>query len=241
MNIEEGALVPIATLVSRQGATVVIAYGQGECKALAPEGMIDAYIVSTETGFSPLGSNGRFLSSDLGIPENEIRQLADWNRFSNPRVTLAIFSSRRKGSHLRGLILAPSQGSECYKQFEAHSFGRPYRDFYYNVTYEALAYASGHWGARRIAISSLERFGDFREDIATCNGEALAHYCDAFPGVIESVIFLREGVISPEHLAGICRLNSESETSQHRAISAETEQHSGHVLVHLDWSRSAQP
>lgn len=240
LGIEEIAVVPIATLVSRQGGSVTIGYGQGECKTLAPGGAIDAYIVSTETGFSPLGSNGRFLSSDLDIPENEIRRLADWNRFENPRVTLAIFPSRRKDSCLRGLILAPSQGSECYRQFEARSFGRPYRDFYYNVTYEAIAYASGRWGARRIAISSLERFDNFREDIATCNAEALAHYCDAFPGIIEAFIFLRDGVISPEHLAGISRLNSEGETGQHRTISTETEHHSGHVLVHLDWSHDAQ-
>lgn len=233
-------MVPIATLVSRQGARITIAYGHGECKTFAPKGMIDAYVVSTETGFSPLGSNGRFLSSDLDIPESEIRRLADWNRFENPRVTLAMLPSRRKDSCLRGLILAPSQGSQCYKQFEARSFGRPYRDFYYNVTYEAIAYAAGSWGARRIAISSLERFDDFREDIAACNAEALAHYCDAFANAIETFIFLRDGVVSPEHLAGIRLLNSEGETGQHRPISTETEHHEGHVLVHLDWSRDAQ-
>ena len=230
-------MVPIATLASRQGAGVAIAYGQGECKTLAPEGLIDAYIVTTETGFSPLGSNGRFLSSDLDIPENEIRRLADWNRFENPRVTLAIFPSRRKGSFLRGLVLAPSQGSECYKQFQTHGFGRPYRDFYYNVTYEAISYASGSWGARRIAISSLERFGGFHEDIAICNVEALAHYCDARPGVIESFTFLRDGVISPEHLADIRWPDRESAFGQHRPIFTEIERHAGHVLVHLDWTR----
>ena len=233
-------MVPIATLVSRQGASVTIAYGNGECKTFAPDRMIDTYIVSTETGFAPLGSNGQFLSSDLGIPESEIRRLADWNRFENPRVTLVMLPSQRKDSCLLGLILAPSQSSKCYKQFEARSFGRPNRDFYYNVTYEAISYASGSWGARRIATSSLERFDDFLEDIATCNAEALAHYCDAFANVIETFIFLQDGAISLDHLAGIRRLNSEGNIGQHRRISTEIEHHEGHDLVHLDWSRDAQ-
>ena len=232
-------MVPVAILQSRQGKQVSLAFHRGEIKTLASEAKIDAYIVSTEDGFSPLGSNLRFLSSVLGVPKDEIKQLADWNRFKNPHVTLVVIPSRRDGSCLRGVILAPSESSECYKWFATPRFGLPHRDFYYNVTYEAIAYASQNWSARRIAISHLSGCGSFREDIATCNAEALAHYCDAAEGAIDSFIFLGDGNIALEHLAGISRLNTESETGQHRPISIKTAHCEGHVLVHLDWSHGA--
>ena len=127
---------PIAVLESRQGGQASIAYYSGEIKSLAPRAKIDAYIVSTEDGFSPLGSNRRFLSADLGVPEKEIRHLADWNRFKNSRVTLVAIPSRRDGGYLRGVILAASESSECYERFAVPRYGRPYRDFYYNVAYE---------------------------------------------------------------------------------------------------------
>lgn len=233
-------MVPIAVLGSRQGGRVSIAFYSGEIKTLAPESRIDAYIVSTEDGFSPLGSNRRFLASEIGIPEAEISWLADWNRFKNPRVTLAVLPSRRKSSCLRGVILAPSQTSECYQLFAARAFGRPYRDFYYNVTYEAIAYASQTWCAHRIAISHLSGCGCFHEDIATCNAEALAHYCDSSVNAIESFTFLSDCDIALEHLAGIRRLNAEGQTGEHRPITTEMEYHDGHVLVHLDWNNDAQ-
>ena len=229
-------MVPVAVLQSRQGGRVSVDYFWGEIKALAPDTKIDAYIVSTEEGFSPLGSNLCFLASDIGVPRDEIKRLADWNRFKNPRVSLVAIQSRKKDSFLRGVILAASESSESYKRFAVPRYGRPYRDFYYNVTYEAIAYASEAWGARRLAISHLSGCNCFHEDIATCNAEALAHYCDSSANVIESFTFLRDCDISLEHLAGIRRLNTESNTGQHRPILTETEHHEGHVLVHLDWS-----
>ena len=233
-------MVPIAVLESRQGGRVSVAYYSGEIKTLASDAKIDAYIVSTEEGFSPLGSNLRFLASDIGVPEKEIKRLADWNRFQNPRVSLVAIQSRKMGSLLRGVILAACESSESYKRFAVPRYGHPYRDFYYNVTYEAIAYASQAWGARRLAISHLSGCNCFHEDIATCNAEALAHYCDSSANSIESFTFLSDCDISLEHLAGIRRLNAEGETGQHHPILTETEHHEGHVLVHLDWSRDAQ-
>jgi len=51
---------------------------EGEIKSLASSGGIDAYVVSTEEGFSPLGSNLSFLADDLAVSALEIRRLADW-------------------------------------------------------------------------------------------------------------------------------------------------------------------
>lgn len=230
-------MVSIAVLEPRKGGLVSINYYSGEIKSIASDAKIDAYIVSTEDGFSPLGSNRRFISEDLGVSEKEIKRLADWNRFNNSRVTLVAIPARRNGSYLRGVILAASESSECYERFAVPRYGRPYRDFYYNVAYEAIAYASQAWGTQRLAISHLSGCNCFHEDIATCNAEALAHYCDSSVNAIESFTFLGDCDISLEHLAGISRLNIEGKTGQHRPIFTETEHHEGHVLVHLDWNR----
>ena len=133
---------------------------------------------------------------------------------------------------------AASETSESYKRFATPTFGRPHRDFYYNVTYEAVAYASGTWDARGLAISHLSRCGRFHEDIATCNAEALAHYCDQHPAALDSFTFVG-CCISQQHLAGISRLNSESHTGKHRPILKQLEERDGHVLIHLEWSRDA--
>jgi hypothetical protein len=227
----------LTVLESRQGERTSIEYEFGESlETLARTGRIDAFIVSTEDGFSPLGQNRSFLSADLDIPENEIQRLANWNRFENQRVTLVALRSRRAGSLLRGVVLAPSETSICYKPYShSHRYRVPNRDFYYNVTYEAIAFVSSNWGASRLSLSHLSGSGSFHEDIATCNAEALAHYCDAKPsGKVESFMFVG-CCISPKHLAGIARLNAEAQTGRHFAISTEVERCDGHDLVHLVW------
>jgi hypothetical protein len=239
--IGEIFMVPIAILESRQGGRVSVNYYSGELKALASDARIDAYIVSTEEGFSPLGSNLRFLASDMDVPEAEMKRLADWNRFANPRVSLVAIQSRKMGSLLRGVILAACESSASYKRFAVPRFGRPHRDFYYNVTYESIRYTSQAWGARHVALSHLSGCNSFHEDIATCNAEALAHYCDSSSHAIDSLTFLSDGVVSLEHLARIRRSDAEGVRGQHRPIFTETEHREGHAIVHLDWSADAQP
>lgn len=229
----------LATLGSRQGERTSIEYEfQENLATLARTGRVDAFIVSTEDGFSPLGQNRAFLSSDLDIPENEIQRLANWNRFENPRVSLVALRSRRPDSLLRGVVLAPSETSSCYKpQSSNHRYRGPNRSFYYNVTYEAIAFVSGHWGARRLSLSHLSGSGSFHEDIATCNAEALAHYCDSTTSVkVESLMFVG-CCISLQHLSGIARLNSEAHSGRHFAISVDVDHRDGHDLVHLAWGQ----
>lgn len=224
----------IAALESKAGGRTSIDFDAGSLEPLARSGKVDAYVVATEDGFSPLGVNLRFLSDDLGIPIGEIKRLADWNRFENQQVSLVALPSRRSESQMRGAILAASETSESYRKFATPQYGRPHRDFYYNVTYEAIAYCVTQWRARRLAISHLSGSGRFHEDIATCNAEALAHYCDAHPKSVQSFIFLG-CCIEPQHLSGISRLNAEGQTGAHRAIATEVVTGEGHVVVHLKW------
>ena len=97
---------------------------QGEIKSLALTGGIDAYVVSTEEGFSPLGSNLNFLADELGVSALEIRGLADWNRFDNPNVSLVAVHSRKPNSLLKGIILAACETSKCYARFGESMYNR---------------------------------------------------------------------------------------------------------------------
>lgn len=103
------------------------------------------------------------------------------------------------------------------------------------MSYEAIAYVCGEWGARRIAISHLSGSGQFHEDIATCHAEALAHYCDGHPDTAPDSFVFCGCCISLEHLQGMRRLSAEGQTTVHRPIPTSTKIEGPAVLIHLDW------
>jgi hypothetical protein len=191
--------------------------------SLAEAGSVDAFIVSTEHGFSPLGGATPFFSADLGIPEKQIRDSADWNRFENEKITLIALASQRPDSLLRGVILAPGGSSKCYDDFRAKGSDHRAQDFYYHVTYEAIAYASRMWGARRLGLSHLSAPHSFSEDIASWNAEALAHFCEDEPvSTIESLIFTDGCCVEPRHLEKIKHLKPEA---RYQPVKIETWTH----------------
>ena len=225
----------LTTLISRSRFHTEIGFDfVNNFRAIAEADKVDAFIVATEDGFSPLGAACDFFADDLGITVDEIQRLANWNRFENERVTLVALKSRKEGGRLRGIILAPCENSECYKKFAAFTHGAPARDFYYNVTYEAIAYAAEEWKARKLGISHLSGSQSFHQDIATCNAEALAHFCDPAVGraALDSFAFVG-CCINREHLDGISRLNPEGEITRHLVIHVEREAWNDAVLIHL--------
>ncbi len=224
---------PFAELRSRGGTATLIGSSFNErFQDLARASQADAAIVSTENGFSPLGQSREFFVSDLGVSEDLILKAAHWNRFENPRVTLVGLPSVRAGSLLRGAILAPGSNCLSYRPYFAK---RPNRDYYYNVAYEAIYLACVEWGARKLAITHLSGCG-YHEDMATCTGEALAHFCDAHPAdAPESLVFCG-CCIESRHLLGIERLNDERHYTCHRRIRVEREVRRGLINLHLDWS-----
>jgi len=230
----------ISVLQSRSGARTSIHFDGGRLQTMVQEASADAYIVSCEDGLSPLGMNKAFASGALGIDDGTIGDLAYWNRYANDCVTLVSIPSRSEGSPLRGLIICPSEMSKCYRRFAEPFFGRPHRDFYYSVTYAAIEHAAEALGARRLAISHLTASGNFHEDVATCNAEALAHYCDSGASPIESFTFLG-CCIGRVHLMEIKRLNAEGALTTHRPIKKEVEALPGHTLIHLDIGNRASP
>lgn len=214
---------------------MTIGFVPEQIEQVAKQGLADTFIVASEDGFSPLGINRSFLQRDLAIPYQEIKELADWNRFDNDQVSIIGMPSRRDNSLLKGLILAPCENSKCYRSFAEPIYGKPSRDFYYNVTYESIAIASKEWQASRIAISHLSASNNFHPDVATCNAEALAHYCDEYSNAaIESLIFMG-CCIDISKLDGIRTLNMEVVASKHRPIKLIKEISKENIITHIDW------
>ncbi len=226
----------LAELRSKEGTATLVGYDfYSSIEELVRQGHIDCCIVSTEDGFSPLGASRHFFSSELGIIEDDISSLADWNRFRNHEISLVGLPNKRLTGNLKGVVLAASETSKCYEQFAPAFHSSPYRDFYYNVAYESIAYSTKVLGAKNLAMSHLSGSGHFHEDIATCVAEALAHFCDiADSPSISSFLFVG-CCIDPSHLSGIQRLNFEGDVTRHRNIRTKTSRRNEFEIISFDW------
>jgi hypothetical protein len=165
----------VGVLHSHLDENIIIYHSfRGDVKTLAEKNLVDVIIVDSEDGFSQLGMMRRFLSADLGLRERNlakyildgcpttfernISSLADWNRYEAPDVTLISIPSFKQGSLLKGVILAPYEGSHCYRKYDTSVAGKPCRDFFYNVTYEAISYAFKVWGVVNIGLAQLNTY-----------------------------------------------------------------------------------
>jgi len=227
----------LADMHSKNSAATLVGYDfSNSLEELVRREKIDCYIVSTEDGFSPLGTSKQFISNELGICEHDISALANWNRFDNPLVSLVGLSNQNPSGSLKGVVLAASETSKCYEQFAVPFHSRPYRDFYYNVVYESIEYATKILKAEKLAISHLSGSGHFHEDVAACVVEALAHFCDSNDSPhIETFMFIG-CCIKPSHLTVIQRLNLEEDRSKHRNIRTQSSQRNGFEEISLDCS-----
>ncbi len=255
----------VGVLRSRTGENIVINHvtgSHGVCgprsvKDLAEIGFIDAIIVETEDGFSQLGMMRSFVSRDLGLEERDlvrwvldgfsdklernIASLADWNRARKTEVTLVAIPSSRSDGHLKGIILCPYDGSECYRQYAGWDYGtpRPHRDFVYNVTYEAIAHAYTTFGARRIALTYCSRSKytgtGYHRDLTTCQVEAMVHFCNLHRDM-HSFTFLdeREG---NQPLQIVQEFNAMTDVGIHREINTRCVIFGGISFVDLDWTK----
>ena len=238
----------VTSIRTRLGEDVVINYLQNcSINTLVEEGLIDTIIVDSEDGFSHLGMMRSFLSAELGLPERNIvkfvmdgfsneleyniSSLADWNR-SNPDITLIAIPAKRDDSRLRGIIISPYEGSHSYEKYATPKYGKPYRDYFYNVTYEAIAYAKNTWGAKKIGLMHLARMRTHL-DITTCQIEAICHFCDEHKG-IESFTFTDIAELNkPIEIAK--NYNALKDRGTHRDIHLENEMKYGCDFIRIKW------
>jgi hypothetical protein len=124
----------------------------------------EALVISGELGFAPLAALG---------DRSFFKQFSELTELSN-EITLVKISKPSIGN----LIICPSERSKAYLRLANPDFGRPYRDFYYNVSYEAFNLCRREWGAENIAMTHLcgggGRFND-EPTIAACSIEAWSH------------------------------------------------------------------
>ena len=218
-----------------------------DVKELLQSKEIDCIVTECEDGFSQLGWMRSVISGDLGLNErslvryvldgcpkdlkNNISSLADWCR-SNKDVTIVAIPSNLVTSQLKGIILCPYDAAESYKKFSVLEFRKPYRDFMYNITYEALLYATNKWNIKNVGITHFSRSkmgGNFKSDTTTCQLEAILHYCNEYPG-LESVAFL-DDVEGNNPIQLLENLQRNEVIGVHRPIKTSIMEHIGVVVV----------
>jgi hypothetical protein len=208
---------------------------------MATQGQADLAIMSTEEGFSPLGGLRNFLTDNLGVSyDKEIRSIAQWNRDKNEEVSLIAFRQKNQNSLLRGIILAPGENCSSYKPYSSFSsnyrhLGKPNRDYYYSVSYEAIAYACLQLEAKFLAISHLSSCGRFHQDMATCQVEALINFCLNHPNAAPHSFTYFGCCINKAHLQGARLLASGARYSTHRPLKSNYSQLNQSQKITINW------
>ena len=211
----------------------------GDLKQLSERGHVDALLSTAEGGLvGPMPTS--LLSEDLGIPKSELDGWA--TKISLDReVKLVALRSRIASSKLKGVLLLPFERAESYQLLvKPEHRGTPYRDFFYNVTYEAIAYASQYWDASRLALNHLYVCHQpFHVDIALCQCEALIHKVDeSCSTVVRSMCFLGCAHVEARTFEGFGSRLSSLERTQHRPIEKKVvklREGIGHVIT-LNWA-----
>jgi hypothetical protein len=220
---------------SDQSTRTSIGYDFGHSfKELALSGLADVGIFSPEDGYSPLGAARNFLEDDLGVSlDYELSKIC-WKSID---VTLLAIPSRRKSSALKGIIFAPGSNCDCYKKFVTSTYSKPSKDFYYNVTYEAISHACNEWGAKAIAISHLCGSNKFHQDMANCHVEAFAHFYYEHPTKAPDSFLFCGCCINQQHLTEINTISQEAKDTKHRSIDVYKEKLAENTLITLNWGK----
>lgn len=220
---------------------------------LVTKGSVDCLISDSEDGFSQLGQVRAFLSEELGYPDTSLKrwteigysdrlepsigQLADWCRDRTPEITLVVIPSRRVNSQLKGLILLPYDGAESYLKFANGEWARPYRDFIYAVTWQALFQACHRLCSRNPALTHLSRVKTWRNEYkwesTYCQVEASLNFQDESVG-LNSITFWDPCPGNPVANA-IRYFHNGSNRSRHRPITCYSTEEWGIHFVTINW------
>ena len=227
----------VATLSGGPGCPLMVRHAPAQgLSELVESGEVDAAIMASELGFSPLGQEETYLCRELHLDSQEFRGIAGWSQNDEmpTLVAAAAPTGTAAGGRFKGLVLAPGENSASYARFAMPRYGEPHRDFYYNVAYESLLLAATRFGARRIALSHLSATNRFDSTIATCMVEAAAHLRNAGGSQLETLVFFG-CCIESKALAPIGRFADAFGSTSHRPIEKEDERRGNHFLLRLQW------
>ncbi|MBT8539473.1 hypothetical protein G6736_08090 [Polynucleobacter paneuropaeus] len=97
---------------------------------------MDGLMIETNWGFNDLGIHGQYIAQAMGIDEDVFRFYAE-SLMKEQLPTIDIIPTQSLTPTLKAIALVSTPNCESYKPFSG-STERPSKDFFYNVTYEAL-------------------------------------------------------------------------------------------------------
>jgi hypothetical protein len=135
---------------------------------------IDALVIETNSGFNDLGLYTKNIAKEMNIDKDIIRGFGD-SLLKEKQPIIHIFPTQSSTPTLRAVAMISNPNCDSYKPFRS-STGRPSKDFFYNITYEALA-ALIDMGNANIGIAGLTGSLQFVEDSQYKNAvaEAICH------------------------------------------------------------------
>ncbi|MEA9602033.1 hypothetical protein VC188_07835 [Polynucleobacter sp. MG-28-Ekke-A2] len=194
---------------------------------------VDGLMIETNWGFNDLGIHGQYIAQAMGIDEDVFRFYAE-SLMKEQLPTIDIIPTQSLTPTLKAIALVSTPNCESYKPFYGNT-ERPSKDFFYNVTYEALAALIGI-GCKDISIAGLTGSLLFTEDPQYKNAvaEATSHIAHDFP-TLEKIQIVSYG---PDISFGINYFNAhKEETGLHKKIVVKSKDWFGIKRIALDIPR----
>lgn len=237
----------LSTIISNNNLTELgYATSDESIESLIESRMIDSLLVSTE-GLSSLPDT-LSLSEWTGQQRELFLKLQRIVR-SKQQITLCAISGLGPTNKLKAVVLCPSERSWAYRSFAVPDYGKPYHDFYYNVTFYAVL-AAARLGGKKIGMTHLtgggRHFSEYPE-IAAVSFEAVDHYCnwDDYPSPINSFSFVgccieQDSVQKAiEMYGGSCeQLITSTVARKHRPNPTTEENIDGATVIYLDLEKN---
>ena len=196
--------------------------------ALLDHGGADGLMIESWWGFNDLGGFGSTIAKLLGIPVHRLRELSEKFKDSE-EITLLALTTVREESALKTVVLTPTPHHRCYERLATPFHGKPYRDFYYAVTYEALRILVES-ACASIAIAGITGANSklSEPDVGNCVAEAIAHCALAHPS-LERIFITKNG---PDVSYGIAHFKDHPNSlGKHRQIgSRSTTEENGNLI-----------
>lgn len=186
--------------------------------------------MSSQYGFNTFGGISRWLVAELGYEYREILDIINWATNDCEEPTLIRVASKNSQGTVGGIVFAPGENALCYKKFVRSHHSKPYRNFFYNVTFEAYSVLGdlipepedsvsiGSFAA--IGVSELSGGTNGHPDIVKAQVEAFYHYCEHRPDVAIDRLRLF-GCISGKAFESIAELLPTLKGTTHRRIQVE--------------------
>jgi TPR repeat protein len=196
------------------GNVIIRHYDHSTSKPLSNLG-VDGLIIEGLWGFNDLGGYlGSEISALLGVSESTICKMCYEQIQKSQQITVVALRSSNSASKLKSVAFVPTEAFDCCEIFRDTKYGLPCKDFYYNITYEALDLLMVH-GCSSVAIANLTGYTYYHKNIGNCVAEAIAHFAIKNPK-LQSVFSICRG---PDLTYGVTFFNNHQDlVGQHRPI-----------------------